>query len=196
MIAKRIKRIFLREAKSESPVLENLMSPFQAWVVDLPAAWLISATVIFESGIFSGTAWFAFMFLTLNIILGVPYLLLAAVFSRTPRHERQRSFAILLVVCVLGFVYSTTIDKRATERAQPVVDAIVRFKEANGKYPESLNELLPKYLDVFPTLKPVMSPPAIRYELMERGPELSIDATGAFAHYLYDFEAKKWNFLD
>jgi hypothetical protein len=136
------------------------------------------------------------MFMTLNIILGVPYLLLAAVFSRTPRHESQRSFAILLVVCVLGFVYSTSLDKKATERAQPVVDAIGKFEATTGKYPDSLDELLPRYLNEFPALRPVISQPPIKYKLLERGPELSIDAMGAFAHYLYDFETKKWNFLD
>ena len=165
--------------------------------MDLPGTWLLAAMVIVVSGVYSGTGMFAMMILSLNLFFRLPFSWLAALIARKSRFASHRSIFILFVVCVSGLMYSTYLDSSAPERAQPLVDAIDSFKGDTGKYPGNLDELMPKYLVELPSVKPVLTPPQFRYAIRPDGPpHLSFEATGQFAHFLYDFETKKWVFLD
>lgn len=39
----------------------------------------------------------------------------------------------------------------AAERAQPILSALARYQQDRGKYPETLNELIPQYLTEIPS---------------------------------------------
>ena len=197
MIAKRIKALFSRKATGDSVVVPVFRAPFQAWFVDLPGTWLLAAMVIVLSGVYSGTGMFAMMVLSLNLFFRLPFTWLAALIARKSRLASHRSIFILFVACSLGLMYSAHLDKAAPDRAMPLVGALEAFKSESGKYPGSLDELMPKYLAELPSVKPVLSPPQFRYAIRPDGPpHLSFEATGQFAHFSYDFSTKKWVFLD
>jgi hypothetical protein len=89
-----------------------------------------------------------------------------------------------LIVCVLAmggcFALARFLEasheevERATLAAQPVVDALERFRQDKGDYPQALEELVPRYLAGIPaglvfnyTREPVWGEPKARptYEL-------------------------------
>lgn len=79
----------------------------------------------------------------------------------------------------------------------PLVGALAKYKEDHGDYPKKLDELIPKYIAALPAVKPVISPPEFHYRYeASKSPVLVFEATGQFAHYTYDFEERKWVYLD
>jgi hypothetical protein len=66
--------------------------------------------------------------------------------------------ALLLIPCCLwgaSFAYREAYripaeQRQVLEQADRIVDAIEQFHSNNGRYPESLSELVPSYLNVLP----------------------------------------------
>lgn len=153
--------------------------------------------VLAVSFVHIGTGTFAMLVLLFNIAFRLPLTFLDTLISKRTRFPSYKSIFILFVTCVLGVMYSEQLDEAAPGRAMPLVGALEAFKSDSGKYPGSLDELMPKYLAELPSVKPVLSPPQFRYAIRPDGPpHLSFEATGQFAHFSYDFSTKKWEFLD
>ena len=136
--------------------------------------------------------------LLFNLVFRLPYTWLAAIFFRSSRLASHRSILVILAACLMGLAYASYLERAAQVLAMPVVNAIEAYFSDKGHYPNSLDDLRPKYLGELPVLKPVLYPPEFRYYANDANLQrLVFDATGSqFAHFSYDFVAKKWSFLD
>ncbi len=83
--------------------------------------------------------------------------------------------------------YCDWLDSVAVARAEPVVLAIERYRTNEGKYPASLNDLVPKYVNSFPDLKPTGKSLKLEYEQMGSGPILAFKNGAVFSRKVYEF---------
>ena len=93
------------------------------------------------------------------------------------------------------WVGTTSIGGSVFGRRQQL--AIESFKMETGRYPDSLDVLMPKYLTNIPDLKFANEQPRVTYRVTDGKSYLAISsAWGVFAHFEYDFASKVWNFYD
>ena len=88
--------------------------------------------------------------------------------------------------------YCDWLDSIAVARAESVVLAIERYRTNEGKYPESLSDLVPKYVISFPDLKPTGKSPQLEYEMLGSGPILAFKNGAVFSRKVYEFWNRKW----
>ena len=136
-----------------------------------------------------GTAFFSAAVFFVSILIGLPALLLASDSDKAWRRLRiwlSMSFVTVFLMYAVG--------GRVQERAAPIATAIEAFKTEAGHYPESLDMLVPKYLEELPILRFSLVQPQILYGLMEGKPYLRIPTVSGdpFANHEYDFETKAW----
>ena len=129
------------------------------------------------SGLFMGSA----MMASILGILILPFVILF-------RRDHRRHLFVWLIVCVLSFpviVISASLGNRirmaAFEplalRSQALVDAIRRYEDVHGLPPESLNALVPKFLEKIPRTG------------MMAYPDYEFEVTGEYAHR---YERNPW----
>ena len=96
----------------------------------------------------------------------------------------------MALVPVLTIVYATKVDKAIPDNASPITKALELFREETGRYPDTLEALVPKHLAGIPAVRLSVVQPKIAYRVNEGKPYLAIpSATGdLFAMYEYDFE--------
>lgn len=86
--------------------------------------------------------------------------------------------------------------KRAEENAQRVVAACEEFHADHGRFPKSLDELVPEYMPSVPTAKNSMGWSDFIYI---SGPENTLLGWYVVPPYLrktYDFETRQWRYID
>jgi hypothetical protein len=127
----------------------------------------------------------------LALIFTVMFAAGAAVFV-VPRASRQAAIALLCGALVGGgilvadvFAYRFVHDagcRRIISRGQPVVAAIQRFQVDAGRPPDSLEELVPKYLPSMPSTGAAIAPEfsysrdeALRWQLVVALPQSIMD---------------------
>lgn len=100
-----------------------------------------------------------------------------------------------LFTLVLVFANNSLQTRVARINAARVVEACEQYHEANGTYPESLDELVPRYLSSVPRAKYCLSWGEIRYW----GPPINfLDwvEVPPFGRRTYAFERGEWGYLD
>lgn len=87
--------------------------------------------------------------------------------SREPKHRRRLASPwwlfgiVLLVIGIVAVWWLTSLPydeakcRRQIRQGEPVVAALEAYRRDTGTYPESLHELIPKYLAVMPALEGV-----------------------------------------
>ena len=98
---------------------------------------------------------------------------------------------------VLDDIASTHHERVAVERGELVAAACERFHGNYGRYPKTLEELVPTQLDVVPSAWPTLRQPAFYYssERPESLPILMTPGIG-FIRQVYDFERGMWTAMD
>ena len=93
-----------------------------------------------------------------------------------------------------GFRYVFEADARIPENAIPIVLALDAFHRETGRYPDSMDEIVPARLGAIPSLRASVVQPPVRYGMRDGQPRLTIPSTrgDAFAEYEYDFETRVW----
>ena len=84
----------------------------------------------------------------------------------------------------------------AKARAARVVTACEEFHVANGKYPRSLDELVPRHMPSIPRAKYCLVFGEFRYWNMDGSPMLVWYVVPPFGRKIYDFENRRWNYID
>lgn len=76
-------------------------------------------------------------------------------------------FAIIVITSIPSHRFAIPLRRpgleRAVERAKPLINALQDFKKDNGKYPEGLRNLIPKYIPSIPTTG-MIGAPEYRYQ--------------------------------
>jgi hypothetical protein len=86
--------------------------------------------------------------------------------------------------------------KIANANAERIITACEQFRAATGKYPDDLDQLVPKYLSSVPRAKYALSFDGFRYSNRDGNQHLMWTAVPPFGREVYDFESRKWRSVD
>ncbi len=133
--------------------------------------------------------------------------LLVVVFVFLPKtifgHIRKREYKTGYIKCliygsaaflVFGSNYLNNII--AHNRSVTLITTIEQYKSDNGVYPESLEALVPKYIESVPTAKFTLSWNRFYYWGQDGDASLLYVAVPPFGRPIYRFSKKKWGYLD
>lgn len=156
-------------------------------------AWLGVWLLSIASAILYGSAFFSVGALAAAVLIGVP----ATVFRLTRTDSKNRvlrRLAIILVLPVLTLSYVSHVDEQIPENATSLIEAIDSFRLATGRYPESLEALIPKHLAQLPDVRFSVIQPQITYRMTDGKPYLAVPSAmgDMFAQFEYDFATKVW----
>lgn len=156
-------------------------------------AWLGVWLLSIASAIHYGSAIFSVGALAAAVLLGVPATIFRLI-RNDSKNRILRRLAIILVLPVLMLAYVSYVDKQVPENAAPLIQAIESFQLATGRYPESLDALIPKHLAILPDVRFSVIQPLITYRMTDGKPYLAVPSAmgDMFAQFEYDFETKVW----
>jgi len=105
---------------------------------------------------------------------------------------------IAIPVLTLGLVLANNaFQLRIAEANAPrIVAACEDFHAANGKFPKTLDELVPRYMPAVPRAKYCLDYGEFRYWNLDGHPILVWYVVPPFGRKIYDFENRRWNYLD
>ena len=84
----------------------------------------------------------------------------------------------------------------AETNAARIITACEDYHAANGKFPQTLDDLVPQYMHSIPRAKYCMMFGEYRYWNMEGRHTLEWYAIPPYGRKRYNLEDKKWNYLD
>ena len=109
------------------------------------------------------------------------YLMRSAVFFAVP----------IVVGCI--FVANLSVGER---NAIIVIAAVDKYQAEQKRYPQTLQELVPKYLPEIPPTKYALSASEFRYVALENRYQLVYTTLPPFGRRVYDFTTHSWSILD
>lgn len=138
---------------------------------------------------------YAFLVGVFLILVYLPRSLLARKYAAC-RKERLIRFAVYLAA--VGVVLSLIpINKQiAEDRAERIIAAVENYRATNGKYPDRLDQLTPRFIAEIPTKARVaFTDSGFRY-LAGSSHTLMYVVMPPFGRKTYNFETKAWGFMD
>jgi hypothetical protein len=161
-------------------------------------ALIWSAIVFVVDGLLAGVIALSLWVLLINIVFRVPYNLILGLFKKQFQAETLKRCALLIVCASITVAYCLWLDNVAVSRANMVVEALEKYKESSGKYPDKLEDLVPKYLAELPTLKPGFSNQKLKYAMTGGGPVMYFGPSPVAIPVpkMYDFQKKFWESRD
>ena len=84
----------------------------------------------------------------------------------------------------------------ATANAERIIVACEQFRLANGRYPDQLDELVPKHLRSISQAKYSLVYGDFRYWNIEGKTRLMWTVIPPFGRKIYNFERREWGFID
>lgn len=85
-------------------------------------------------------------------------------------------------------------SKLANANAERIIAACEQFRTATGKYPDQMEELVPKYLSSIPRAKYSFAFNEFRYRNLAGNHLLMWDERPPYGRKIYDFEQRKWRY--
>lgn len=155
----------------------------------IPTAFAFSLMAFLFDGFVTGYAFLSTPLFCLSFLLLPIYLVLS--FFKIGRNT-AKELLVISVSSIASMAFCDWLDSVAVKRAEPVVVAIERYRINEGKYPDSLSDLVPKYVHSFPDLKPTGKSPRLEYEKMGSGPILAFKNGAVFSRKVYEFWNRKW----
>lgn len=115
----------------------------------------------------------------------------------------RRGWGLALVrigipVLTLGLVRANNAVQLgvAEANAQRVVAACEEYHAANGRFPEKLEELAPRYVKSVPVAKYCLGPSRVFYYSNGGTPMLFWQVVPPHYRKIYNFETRSWSYLD
>jgi hypothetical protein len=98
----------------------------------------------------------------------------------------------------LGLVLANNaVQFRIAEANAPrIIAACEEFHAANGRFPQTLDELVPRYMRSIPRAKYCLEFGEFRYWDLDGHPILVWYVVPPFGRKIYDFENRRWNYID
>lgn len=129
------------------------------------------------------------------LLIGLPRTLLAGKFA-TVRPQRLKCAAVYLVAAGLVFALNAANNRIAMSRAETLIAAVKAYHAKHRRYPESLQALVPEYIDEVPQAKYTLLSSPFRYLTSPQGPSLMYVEVPPFGRPMYSFERDAWERLD
>jgi hypothetical protein len=161
--------------------------------LSLASAFRRAAALFVVDGLIIGWGFSAFVGLW-TLFVSLPRAL-----RDTDRERRRRRFAraaVYLGVVLLVFAWLLPNHRMAERRANKLVAAVKAYKHEHQRYPATLEELVPRYVDEVPVaMYIVLSSHFFYYNLPDR-PLLFYVFSFPFGRMVYNFEKDRWSQLD
>jgi hypothetical protein len=109
---------------------------------------------------------------------------------------RARKVLIYAVMVVAIFASFNLNNRLAGQRAAVVIAAIDKFHDQRGRYPNSLQELVPEYMPTIPRANFTLKAGAFNYGAYGEAPSLMYFSYWPFARRYFNFKGRKWNLID
>ena len=129
------------------------------------------------------------------LLVGLPRTFLAKKYA-TVRGPRLRNIAIYFVAVILVFVLNAANNRIAQSRAETLVSAIKTFHAKNQRYPKSLAELVPEYVERVPVAKYTIMFNQFEYYASDQNARLFYVDLPPFGRPTYSFARNEWGYLD
>lgn len=129
------------------------------------------------------------------VLVGAPRALLAKKFQGV-RGRRLTCLAIYLVAVAMVFGLNAFNNKLAHRRAGDLISAVEAFHADQGRYPRSLSELVPSYIDEVPAAKYTLAFDRFWYYADDENATLLYVAFPPFGRPTYSFARGEWRSLD
>ena len=156
-------------------------NPKKSAIVSLVAAIIFLAVDIFIAlPIFTG-------FIFFYVLVLIPLTLFSKKNKNKHLYYRYKLIIYSLMVLISFSIlsYETSVNQK---EAEIVINAIYQYHQDQGEYPKELALLLPDYLDSVPGY--------LYYFINEENVYLSFVAVPPYGRKVWDFEKKKWNYID
>lgn len=129
------------------------------------------------------------------LLIGLPLALLRR--NELVRAARLRNLAIYGAAVALVFVLNGANNRLAKYRAEALVSAVQAFQQKYHRYPLTLNEMAPEFVDSIPLAKYTLGQNTFYYLGADKGdPILFYVSLPPFGRPLYRFGDNKWGYLD
>lgn len=112
------------------------------------------------------------------------------------RPQRLRNLGIYLSSVILVFCLNALNNQIAQSRADVLVSAVKKFYSENQRYPKSLDDLVPRYVDQIPSAKYTFTFNEFKYENSEDGAYLMYVELPPFGRPYFSFSQNEWLYMD
>jgi len=129
------------------------------------------------------------------LVISLPRTFLAKKFA-TVRRQRLRNITIYFVAVILVFMFNAVNNTIAKRRADVLVSAVKAFHTKNQRYPKSLEELVPDYVERIPLAKYTLTFDRFWYRTEGSDAWLFYVKFPPFGRPTYSFARDKWTYLD
>lgn len=129
------------------------------------------------------------------LVVSLPRTFLAKKFA-TVRKQRLRNIAIYIVAVILVFMFNAVNNAIAKRRADVLVSAVKAFHTKNQRYPKSLEELVPHYVERIPLAKYTLTFDQFWYYSEGSDARLFYVKFPPFGRPTYSFARDKWTYVD
>ena len=173
--------------------VNGVATPRVAWW-RWPALYLASALFVLDA-LIMGQGLLAASMLLVVITWLVPK---ATLFFMVGRNgwPVARLAALLAAAAVAIMLTINFNNGLAARRAQRLISAIELYRAASGHYPDSLEVLIPRYLETIPPAKYTLAYNRFLYSKHPRRVVLGYVEVPPYGRSFYDFERRRWDFLD
>ena len=167
----------------------------QAAVPSLPRALVLSALLLLIDAFIFNQGVLALLVGLWLLFVSLPRTFLAGKF-RAVRRERIRNLAVYFVAVVLVFVFNAANNSLARARAEVLISAVKSFHAKNQRYPKSLEELVPDFIDGVPLAKYTLGLNKFWYGTSADSTFLFYVEVPPFGRPTYSFTRNEWGYLD
>lgn len=129
------------------------------------------------------------------IFITLPRSLFVKRFAAT-RGARLRNIALGLAAAASVLALNRVQNELARERAEKVVAAVEAFNAAEKRYPDKLEDLVPRYLPEIPVAKYTLPFHTFQYRVYSGRQSLIYTTMPPFGRRIYSFKEKRWNNID
>lgn len=160
---------------------------------------LIRAVVLAILLVIVDALWLNQGVITILVGLGLLFVGLPRTFLRkfaSVRPQRLRNLGVYLLAVVLVFILNTLNNRLAQSRAEVLVSAVKSFNSENQRYPKSLEELVPIYIEQVPLAKYTLTFNQFRYFTSDNDTYLEYMDMPPFGRPAYSFSKGEWLYLD
>jgi len=169
------------------------MSP-EVQAPSLTRAVILSLLLVLIDALWLNQGVLAFLVGAFVLLVGLPRSLLRE-FAPT-RLQRLRDLGIYLSAVVLVFGLNYANNQVAQSRADVLVSAVKSFYSENQHYPQSLNDLVPRYVEQIPSSKYTLTSNEFRYVNSEQGVYLEYTELPPFGRPHFSFNDDQWLYMD
>jgi hypothetical protein len=191
----------------EPPLLDTTQPEDDLPEVQVPPRWptlLFAGMVFLFDVVFWGVPFVSMMVLTLGNLVLVIRLALA---WREPdlRKRRAWSIAVYSFAALAAITITGQMRDLVHGRAERIITACEQYRTKTGRYPETLEQLVPDYLPEIPSAqRSLLTDPRFRYAIT--GPNMWIKnpnthvleytSVPPLGKTFYVFETREWRFRD